>query len=66
MADPKARSNSYIPVYTAYGQLAGEMRMLGYTFGGIAILIGLWQLMAKTAESGLPGTSSASSAWPAS
>lgn len=25
MADSKARSNSYIPVYTAYGQLAGEM-----------------------------------------
>ena len=31
------------------GRLAGEMQMLGYAFGGIAVLIGLWQLMAKTA-----------------
>lgn len=28
----------------------GEMVTLGYIFGGIAILVGLWQLLAKTAE----------------
>ena len=32
------------------GRYAGEMQMLGYTFGGIAIVTGLWQLIAKTAE----------------
>ncbi len=32
------------------GRLAGEMQILGYTFGGIAIVVGLWQLLAKTAE----------------
>ena len=36
--------------YLGTGRLAGEMQMLGYIFGGIAILIGLWQLIAKTAE----------------
>ena len=29
---------------------AGEMQMLGYVFGGIAVVFGLWQLLAKTAE----------------
>ena len=28
----------------------GEMQTLGYVFGGIAIVVGLWQLLAKTAE----------------
>ena len=28
----------------------GEMQTLGYTFGGIAIAVGVWQLLAKTAE----------------
>jgi len=36
--------------YLGTGRHAGEMLTLGYTFGGIAILIGLWQLIAKTAE----------------
>ena len=36
--------------YLGTGRLAGEMQMLGYIFGGIAILIGLWHLIAKTAE----------------
>ena len=28
----------------------GEMQTLGYTFGGIAVVVGLWQLLAKSAE----------------
>ena len=32
------------------GRFAGEMQMLGYAFGGIAIAVGLWQLIAQTAE----------------
>jgi uncharacterized integral membrane protein (TIGR00698 family) len=31
-------------------RLAGEMQVLGYAFGGVAIAIGLWQLLASTAE----------------
>ena len=30
----------------------GEMGVLGYTFGGIAILAGLWQLLAPPKEEG--------------
>ena len=29
---------------------ADEMQTLGYTFGGIAIVVGVWQLLAKSAE----------------
>ena len=36
--------------YLGTGRHAGEMLTLGYTFGGIAIVVGLWQLVAKTAE----------------
>jgi uncharacterized membrane protein YadS len=36
------------PLGTA--RYTGEMLILGYTFGGIAIVGGLWQLIAKTAE----------------
>ena len=36
--------------YLGTDRLTGEMMTLGYIFGGIAILIGLWQLIAKTAE----------------
>lgn len=36
--------------YLGTERLAGEMQILGYIFGGIAILVGLWQLVAKTAE----------------
>ncbi len=35
--------------YLGTGRLAGEMLNLGYAFGGIAILVGLWQLSAKSA-----------------
>ena len=37
--------------YLGTGRHSGEMLTLGYTFGGIAILVGLWQLLAKSAES---------------
>lgn len=36
--------------YLGTGRHVGEMVTLGYIFGGIAIVIGLWQLLAKTAE----------------
>jgi uncharacterized membrane protein YadS len=36
--------------YLGTARYAGEMLTLGYTFGGIAIVVGLWQLIAKTAE----------------
>jgi uncharacterized membrane protein YadS len=36
--------------YLGTGRLTGEMQILGYAFGGIAIVIGLWQLLATTAE----------------
>ena len=36
--------------YLGTGRLVGEMQTLGYAFGGIAIVVGLWQLLAKTAE----------------
>ena len=36
--------------YLGTGRHVGEMLTLGYIFGGIAIVIGLWQLLAKTAE----------------
>ena len=36
--------------YLGTGRHVGEMVTLGYTFGGIAIVIGLWQLLARTAE----------------
>jgi uncharacterized membrane protein YadS len=31
-------------------KLAGEMVMMGYIFGGIGIVVGLWQLLAKPSE----------------
>ena len=36
--------------YLGTARLAGEMLILGYAFGGIAILAGLWQLVAKSAQ----------------
>jgi hypothetical protein len=36
--------------YLGTDRHAGEMQILGYAFGGIAIAVGLWQLVAKTAE----------------
>lgn len=36
--------------YLGTDRHAGEMQILGYAFGGIAIAIGLWQLVAKSAE----------------
>ena len=36
--------------YLGTGRHVGEMLTLGYIFGGIAILAGLWQLVAKPAE----------------
>jgi uncharacterized membrane protein YadS len=32
------------------GKHAGEMVMLGYTFGAIAVVVGIWQLLAKPQE----------------
>lgn len=32
------------------GRLTGEMQTLGYCFGAVAIVIGLWQLLAKPSE----------------
>jgi uncharacterized membrane protein YadS len=36
--------------YLDTARLTGEMRTLGYIFGGVAIVVGLWQLLAKSAE----------------
>jgi len=36
--------------YLGTDRHAGEMQILGYAFGGIAVAVGLWQLVAKTAE----------------
>ena len=36
--------------YLGTARYTGEMLTLGYAFGGIAIAIGLWQLIAKNAE----------------
>ena len=36
--------------YLGTDRLTGEMQMLGYAFGGIAIAVGLWQLLASSAE----------------
>jgi len=36
--------------YLGTDRHAGEMQILGYAFGGIAIAVGLWQLFAKSAE----------------
>ncbi|MBI4206190.1 MAG: hypothetical protein HY527_14310, partial [Betaproteobacteria bacterium] len=32
------------------GRYTGEMQVLGYAFGAVAILVGLWQLLAKPKE----------------
>lgn len=36
--------------YLGTGRYAGEMQILGYAFGGVAILVGLWQLVATPRE----------------
>lgn len=36
--------------YLNTGRYAGEMQILGYAFGGVAILVGLWQLLATPKE----------------
>jgi uncharacterized integral membrane protein (TIGR00698 family) len=39
--------------FLATTRLAGEMRILGYSFGAVAVLIGLWQLAGRHRESQL-------------
>jgi uncharacterized integral membrane protein (TIGR00698 family) len=39
--------------YLATGRLGDEMRILGYSFGAIAVLAGLWQLVGRHRESHL-------------
>lgn len=37
--------------YLGTGRLTGEMQILGYAFGGVAIAVGLWQLLTSPKES---------------
>ncbi|MGQ0522355.1 MAG: hypothetical protein ACT4P8_01685, partial [Betaproteobacteria bacterium] len=36
--------------YLNTGRYTGEMRVLGYSFGAAAVVVGLWQLLAKPKE----------------